>query len=103
MSRKNAVVLASRTLALLLTVWALAEVSNLPAELYSFLHYSDQELRPAAFIEYRLHSYLISLGFLSVKIIGFSLMARWLYRGGPEVEALFLPPEPQENASGTNS
>ncbi len=37
MSRKDAIVLASRMLALLLTVWALAEVSNLPASLFSFL------------------------------------------------------------------
>jgi hypothetical protein len=41
MSRKDAVVLASRTLALLLTVWALAEAGNLPASLHSFLRYMN--------------------------------------------------------------
>lgn len=38
MSKKDAVVLASRTLATLLIVWALTEVSHLPSALLSFLH-----------------------------------------------------------------
>ena len=43
MSRQDAVVLASRTLALLLAVWALVEASYLPASLHSFLRYANQE------------------------------------------------------------
>jgi hypothetical protein len=82
MSRADAVVLASRSLALLFTVWALAEVSYLPDRLYSFLQYGR-------------HSDLITLGFLVTRIVGFSLLAMWLRRCGPEVEELLLPAVPE--------
>jgi hypothetical protein len=78
MSREDAVVLASRSLALLFTVWALSEVSYLPDRLYSFLQYGR-------------HSYLISLGFLVTRVVGFSLLAMWLRKCGPEVEELLFP------------
>jgi hypothetical protein len=89
MSRKDAATLASRTLALLLTVWALSEVSYLPERLHSFIHYNS-EPGPSTFTYYRNHYYLISLGFLVVRIVGFSLMAGWLFKGGPDVEELLL-------------
>ena len=98
MSRKDAVLLASRTLALLLTVWALSDVSYLPERLHSFLRYANQELAGSA-LQYWRHYYLIALGFLIVRIVGFSLMARWLYKCGPEVEELLLPAEREENAA----
>jgi hypothetical protein len=98
MSRKDALVLASRTLALLLTVWALGEASGLPESLHSFLRYINQEPGSSTGIQYLRHYYLIRLGFLVTRIVGFSLMARWLYKGGPEVEELLLYPAPQENA-----
>ena len=97
MSRKDAVVLGSRALAVLFVVSALVEASYLPERLYSFLHYIDQDPGPATFMEYRRHYYLISLGFLAVRVIGFSLMAKWLYRGGPEIEELLSSPAPQES------
>jgi len=98
MSRIDAILLASRTLAILLTVWALTDVSYLPGNVYTFLHYSNVELTsPSATIYYR-HSNLISLSFLVTRIIGFSLMARWLYKGGPEIEELLLPGSPDKEA-----
>jgi hypothetical protein len=100
MSRKDAVVLASRTLALalLLTVWALVEVSYLPDTLHSFLRYRNQEPGSSTVIQYWRHYYLIRLAFVVTRIIGFSLMARWLYQGDPEVEALLSGEAHQENA-----
>ncbi|MGA8502722.1 MAG: hypothetical protein WB683_14310 [Candidatus Sulfotelmatobacter sp.] len=98
MSRKDAVVLASRALALLFIVWALGEASRLPEYLHSFLHYVDENPVPSTFIEYRRHFYLIALGFLVIRIVGFSLLATWLYRGGPEVEELFSPAAPVRNS-----
>jgi hypothetical protein len=80
MSRKDAVVLASRALALFFAVWALGEASYLPERLHSFLHYMDE-------------------GFLVIRIIGYSLLARWLYRGGPEVEELLSQSASQEKAA----
>jgi hypothetical protein len=98
MSRKDAVVLASRTLALLLTVWALGEASNLPGDLHSFLRYNKPELGSSIAVQYSRHYYLIRLGFLITRIVGFSLMARWLYKGGSEVEELLLPSDLEENS-----
>jgi hypothetical protein len=93
MLRKDAIALASRTLALLLALWALTEVSYLPEILHSFLRYVNQEPGSSTAIQYLRHYYLIKLGFLITRIAGFSLMARWLYKGGPEVDELFLPAE----------
>jgi hypothetical protein len=87
MSRKEAVRLASRTLAVLMTVWALTEVSYLPSAVYSFLRYgSDQST-----MSYWRHHYLIQLGFVVTRMIGYSLTALWLFKGGPEIEELLLP------------
>lgn len=92
MSRSEAVWIASRTLAVLLTVWALTDVSYLPASVFSYLRYASHSLDNSPSIEYWRHSTLISLGFLITRVIGYSLMARWLYKGGPEVAELLLPP-----------
>jgi hypothetical protein len=91
MSRKDSVVLASRALALLFVAWALVDASHLPEYLYSFLHYVDENPVPTTFVKYRRHYYLMALGFFVIRIVGFSLLAMWLYRGGPEVEELFSP------------
>jgi hypothetical protein len=99
MPRKDALMLASRTLAVLFTVEALSELSYLPARLYSFLHYLSHEPSSSTAVEYSQHYYLIELGFLVTRIIGFSLMAIWLYRGGREIEELLLP-DPEEQVAG---
>jgi hypothetical protein len=91
MSKEDAVILASRTLAVLLVVWALAETSQLPSVLYAFRHYSSAELSTSVATDYYRHSHLISLSFLLVRIIGFSMMARWLFKGGPDITELLLP------------
>ncbi len=98
MSRKEAVVLASRTLALLLTVWALAEAASLPLSLHSFLRYISQEPGVSTAVQYWRHYYFISLSFIVTKMVGFALLARWLFKGGPEVEELLSPPASHENA-----
>jgi hypothetical protein len=100
-SRKDAVVLASRTLAVLLTVWALNDLSYLPGSLNSFLHYGSQ-VTPSTATQYWRHYYLIGLGFLVTRIVGYSLMAMWLYKGGPEIEELLLP-ESEEQVAVTQS
>jgi hypothetical protein len=95
MSRKDAVVMASRALSMVLTLWALAGVSVLPETVYAFLRYGNQQAT-SAYLEYWHHEHLIVLGFLITPIVGYSLMARWLYKGGPDVEQLFLPSAPEE-------
>jgi hypothetical protein len=75
---------------MLLTVWALTGVSHLPASSYSFLRYSTV-VTSSSWTEYSRHHYLIELGFLITRIIGYSITARWLFKAGPEVEQLLLP------------
>lgn len=97
MSRKDAVVLASRALALLFVVSALAEASYLPEFLQSFRHYINQEPSSSTAVSYWRHYYLLRTGFLVTRMVGFSLMARWLFKSGPEVEELLLPNTPPES------
>jgi hypothetical protein len=99
MSRKEAVLLASRTLATLLMVWALTEVSHLPGTVQSLLHYVNSEASSSPGVQYMRHSYLISLGFILTRVIGYSLMAMWLYKGGPEIEELLLPSESEHEVA----
>lgn len=89
MSRTDAVVLGSRLLGVLLSVWALSEVSYLPTNLYAYIHYADGA--PPSSAQYLRHHYLLTFGFQIVRIIGFSLMSIWLFRGGPDIEELLLP------------
>lgn len=96
MSRKDGVVIASRVLSVFFTVWALGEVTYLPEFLHSYLHYADPEVVPSAYIHYMHHYYLLRVGFLVTRIIGYFLMARWLYKGGPGIEELFLPSAPEQ-------
>ncbi|HYM77390.1 MAG TPA: hypothetical protein VE377_15560 [Candidatus Dormibacteraeota bacterium] len=97
MSRRDAVVLGSRLLAVLLTVWALNEVSHLPTDLYSFLRYADQGSVTSTANLYLRHHYLIEVGFRITRIVGYSLMAMWLYRCGPDIEELLLPAHLRES------
>jgi hypothetical protein len=96
MSREDAVVLASRTLAVLVTLWVLTDISYLPGYALSFRHYAEHEVTAptnAAYWQYWSHHYLVDMSFLITRIIGLSLMARWLFRGGTEVARLLLPTE----------
>lgn len=89
MSRRDAIVLASRLLAVLLSVWALTEVSYLPAAVFSYLHYAEGATLWS--VQYWRHHYLLTLGFIIARIVGFSLMSMWLFRCGPDVEELLCP------------
>jgi hypothetical protein len=97
MSRKDALVMASRALALLFAVSALVEASYLPEFLHSFRHYNNLEPGSSMAIQYWRHYYLIRSSFLVARIVGFFLLARWLFKGGPEVEELLLRSDPEEN------
>ena len=74
MSREDAITLASRTLAVLIMVWTLADISYLPGSIHAFLHYSNVELSTPSATDYYRHANLMSLSFLIVRIIGYSLL-----------------------------
>jgi len=97
MSRKDVVTVASRVLSVLLTVSALAEMSFLPEFLHSYLHYANQGTESSAYIQYMHHYHLLRVAFLVTRIIGYLLMARWLHKGGAEVEQLLFPAEHEES------
>jgi hypothetical protein len=90
MSTRQAVLLVSRTLALLMAIWALTELSYLPSALYSFLRYAQQGGVTLS-TEYWRHHYLIQLGFLITRLVGYSLTSVWLFKGGTDVYDLLLP------------
>jgi hypothetical protein len=98
MTKRDGIVLGSRLLAILLTVWALTDVSYLPSYLHSFLRHAERGLSSSPANEYWRHHYLIELGFLITRIIGYSLMAGWLYKCGPDIEELLLPMHLREDA-----
>jgi len=41
-SRKDAVIIGSRVLAVLLTIWVFGDISSLPTTVYAFLRYAQQ-------------------------------------------------------------
>jgi hypothetical protein len=88
MTRTEATVLASRTLATLLVVWALSDISYVPQSVHTLLHYLGSASTSS---EDTRHYYLLVLGFHGIRIVGYSLVARWLFKVGPEVEEFLLP------------
>jgi hypothetical protein len=94
MSRKDAILLTSRMLSVLMTVWALGEIWYVPEVLHSYLHYGRITVS-SAYSEYMQHYYLVRLSSLFTRIIGFFLLARWFQKCGADVEELFLP-SPEE-------
>ena len=94
MSKQEDIVIVSRALAIFMSVWALAEVSYLPEHVQSYIHYMYYETTPSTnlrYLQYMQHIYLTSLAFLVTRLIGYSLLARWLFKGGPDIAELFLP------------
>ena len=100
MSRQEAVLLASRTLGFLLLVWALSEISYLPDRVYSLMREMGRTSAFSTTGQYWQHYYLISLGFLVVRIVGFALTSRWLFRYTPEVQELLLPADAEKSVRG---
>jgi hypothetical protein len=91
MTRRDATVLVRRALALLLTVLALSETTYLPEHVQAIFHHFEAESRAPGAHDYLSHYYLVRLTFLVTRIIGLTLLARWIYKGGSEVEELLLP------------
>lgn len=90
--------LASRVRGVLLAVSALADASYLPERVLLFLHYTNRSC--LAYVEqYRRGYEIVALGFPLIRISGFSLMSRWLLRGGSEMEELLVPGAQPESSN----
>ena len=95
MQKKDVILTASRSLALLLRVWALVDVMALPEHLFSLVHYRALD-NATAYDGYMSHLYLIEVLTISLRIIALLAMAESIWRCGPKVERFFsLPTTPQ--------
>ena len=97
MTRRDAILLASRALALYLIAWALNDLSYLPESVLSFRHntsvlYSNNYLRTY---------YGVAIVVRVLRSTALFLTAAWLYRCGGRVQAYFLPVEPSALADGS--
>ena len=98
MSSKQLVQLASRAFALYLTAWALDDVTLLPGHLFSLSQYMNHRSVLTTH-DYWTTYYLILTGSNLLRILALSLAAALFWRCGPWVQALFSPP--QENQQPT--
>jgi len=98
MSRKELVSLASRAFALLLTTWALVDLTYLPEHLFALSHHLS--LRSVlATHDYWSSYYLMITAFHLVRLLALFLAAALFWRCGPRVEALFSPPQDDQEPS----
>jgi ATP adenylyltransferase/5',5'''-P-1,P-4-tetraphosphate phosphorylase II len=89
-SRKELVLLASRTFALLLTSWAMIEVTYLADHLFALSHYLTQR-SALAMHDYLTSYYLIITASNTVRMLALFFAAAVFWQCGPRVEALFSP------------
>ena len=88
MSKREAVVLASRVVALYLLCWAVSDIMHLPQEIMSFRHHGT-----AAAHDWLWSAYRVELTFYVVRIVGLFIVAEWLIKCGAGVYRYFLPLE----------
>lgn len=87
MTRRDAVILASRALALYLFAWGLNDLSYVPQTVVSLRHhYSVLSSNDYWFSYYGLEL-LVRIGRLAALFV----TAAWLYACGPRVQRFFLP------------
>jgi len=88
LKRKDVILIASRTLALLFLAWALVDLAALPEHLFSLVRYRMQGTR-VPWDVYMSRLYLIATISVALRMIALFAAAEWLWRGGPKVESLF--------------
>jgi hypothetical protein len=102
MSRREVVLLVSRTLALLLISWALADATSLPAEILS-VSYSAVRGASLAESDYRARLAWLYLAGNVLRIAGLLLAATVFWRPGKRVESLLLGSKDSEESEAENS
>jgi hypothetical protein len=92
MSRRELVFALSRTFALLLYGWGLAEACYLPERLFSLAHFMN-ERSTFANHDYESSYYLVATASLVARTLALLYAAGWFWRCGPRVQALFDMPQ----------
>jgi len=92
-SRRDAILLISRALAVVEFVNALVEITYLPVRIMSFLHHERQVsvLVVSATDAFYRSYYAVDIAFLFARCIGLLLLAWVLWHCGPWVEQVLLP------------
>ena len=90
MSKREAVLIVSRAVALYLLCWALSDLTYLPERLFALSHHAVEHGVIVTNYYYR-NLDILSLAALLVRIAALLIAAAWLYKCGPRVEAFFLP------------
>ena len=88
MSRSEAILIVSRVVSFYLLCWVLADLTYLPTHVREVLFHLAPQTPTGA--HYR-DIYVLDLVFLLIRIAVFSVLAIWLYRCGPRIQAYFLP------------
>jgi|SRR5690348_17091616 len=86
MNKREAVVLASRAVALYLICWALSDITYLPQVIVEFRHHGT-----AANHDFWWNYYRVDLTFYVVRIVALFVAAEWLIKCGEGVYKYFLP------------
>lgn len=93
--RDQAVLLASRLFAAFLLFWVVDDITELPRELFSVIHYFRESTQAGMDPFQALHSsYLVSLYMMYLlanilRIALWLLAAGWFYRNGPRIRSYF--------------
>ena len=106
MSRKEAVLLVSRALAMIQLISAFLEITTLPDRLVSLNHYTSRINASRAIpSDYYFKSYdQVGIAFMFARIAGLLIFAFIFWNCGPWIERVLLPkPERQDQAAGTGS
>ena len=98
MLRKELIFVMSRTFALLLISWALAELTYLPERLFALTHRMSQGSALARY-DYWSSYYVVITSFLVVRVLALFLAARSFWTCGPWVQELFSAKEDNREAS----
>ncbi len=93
MSRKEAVLLVGRALAMIQLITAFVEITTLPDRLVSLHHYTDRINRSVATSQdFYFQSYdQVGIAFLFARIAGLLLFAFLFWTCGPWIERILLP------------
>jgi hypothetical protein len=80
----QAVLLASRVFAAFLLFWVVEDITELPRELFSVMHYFRESTS-----SYLLNEYMMYLLANILRIALWLLAAGWFYRSGPRIRKFF--------------
>jgi hypothetical protein len=87
MTRRDAILIASRAFALYLICWALTDVTYLPQTVFSLRHHSSALITH----DYLWTYYRVEAVFRLIRILALFVTATWLLKGSKGVEDFFLP------------